>query len=76
MKRQPITVVGYLHIRDENRTVSMGELTEKELKSCRTAFSKRIGEVLSDYYTTHPEEFENLLKINNRPREVSLGDGH
>ena len=74
-KRQPITVVGYLHIRDENRTVRMDELTEIELESCRKNFAKRMGEVLSDYYTTHPEEFIKLQKINDRPREMSLGDG-
>lgn len=58
--RKPLTVVGFMQFED-GRTVNIEDLTAEEMECCRNKMFKRLENTLSEYYSSHPEEFK-LLK--------------
>ncbi|MBO5211446.1 MAG: hypothetical protein J6B80_05905 [Clostridia bacterium] len=58
-KSQPITVVGYLVI-SENNIKPLTELTAEEEKQWAERRDARFKSAMADYYRQHPDEFELL----------------
>ena len=47
-------------IMPEGRTVPVDELTPEETAQWQRHMAARLGEVMSDYYTQHPEEYSKI----------------
>ncbi len=52
-KRPPLTVKCFVMF--EDKTIEWDEMTEQEEKKLREGWSERLSNVMSDYYTQHPE---------------------
>ena len=59
MARPPLTVVGYIHLKDD-RVIPIEEMTAKERERVKNSTGERLGRVMSEYYRLHPEEFEKI----------------
>ena len=62
-KRQEYTVVSYISV-DGGAPVRFDELDSKTRAKCTERMLGRIGSVLSDYYSAHPEELPDLIAQN------------
>ena len=59
MARPPLTVVGYIHLKDD-RVIPIEEMTAKERERVKNSTGERLSRVMSEYYRLHPEEFEKI----------------
>lgn len=59
MARKPLTCSGYIELKD-GRTIPIEEMTPEERERVKKSMSERLGRVLSEYFTQHPDEFEAL----------------
>ena len=62
-KRPPLTVVGYIHLKD-GRTIPVEEMTLEERVRVNKSMNERLSRVMSEYYSLHPEEFDRLQGLN------------
>ncbi len=58
-KGKPLTVVGYMHLKD-GTVKRIEELTTEELARCKKSMCDRLSRVMSEYYSLHPDAYERL----------------
>ena len=61
-RKDDITVVGYL-ILEDGRIIPWDERTTEQDRRFRENATKRLTQVMSDYYTQHPEEYAKLESL-------------
>lgn len=61
-KRPPLTVVGYIHLKDD-RIIPVEEMTPEERARVNKSMNERLSRVMSEYYSLHPEEFDKLHSL-------------
>lgn len=60
-KRREIKVVSYIHVGD-SPPVKWDDLTPELRAEYSAKMMEGVGEVVSEYYSQHPDELEELLK--------------